>query len=133
MLVEVRLRLAAENLHLVLVQTLVRAELQLRGAVLEVHVADRVPYVLAPIAGFGALERGAATLREARFGAVARTLRGGEKFGRAERHGTLAPAAFDLYVCANASNKQNNKLYGIHPPTRAWLLINDVHAVHSIE
>lgn len=56
MLVEMRLRFAAEDLHLILIETFVRAELQLRCAVLEINVADGVPNVLAPIARLGALE-----------------------------------------------------------------------------
>lgn len=54
--VQMRLRLVAEDLHLVLIETLLRAELQLRGTILEVHIAYRVPHMLAPVTGFRLLE-----------------------------------------------------------------------------
>lgn len=94
--VQVRLRFLAKYLHLVLVQAFVRAELQLRRAVQEVHVADGVPHVFAPVARFGALERGSAALRETGLGAVSRSFGRGEKVGRAQRYGSFAPAALDI-------------------------------------
>lgn len=79
-----RLRFATEDLHFVLVQAFVRAELQLRRTVLEVHIADGVTHVFAPVARFRTLEGRAAALRETRFGAVARSVRRCQEIGRTE-------------------------------------------------
>lgn len=90
--VQMRLRLIAEYLHLVLVEALLRAELQLRGAILEVHIAHGVPHMLAPVAGLGLLERRATALRETRLRAVARSVRAGQIVGRILGDGPMAPA-----------------------------------------
>ena len=78
------LRLLTEYVHLVLVQTLIRAELELLLAVLEVHVVHRVAHVFAPVADFVFLEGGAATLGEAELAAehlaCARVRLQGEEF-----------------------------------------------------
>jgi len=91
--VEVGLRLVAEYLHLVLVEALLRAELQLGGAILEVHVAHRVADVLAPVAGLGLLEGRPPALGEAGFGAVSRSVATGQVIRRILRDRSMAPAA----------------------------------------
>lgn len=75
---QVRLCLLDEDLHFVLVQAFVAAELQLRGAVLEVHITYSMADMAAPIAGLGSLEGGPSTLGETRFGAEAYPLRRAE-------------------------------------------------------
>lgn len=74
---KVRLRLTAEDVHLVLIEALVAAKLQLLLAVLEIDVVDRVSDVLAPVAHLVLLEGGAPALREAQLGA--------ERFASARR------------------------------------------------
>lgn len=101
--VQMRLRLVAEYLHLVLVETLLRAELQLRGTVLKVHIADGVPHMLAPVAGLGLLERCAATLRETRLRTVARSVRAGQIVGRILGDGPMAPATITKVCKVNES------------------------------
>lgn len=64
---QVGLCLLAKDVHFVLVETLVAAELQLLLTVLEIHVVDRVPDVFAPVANFVLFERGTATLRKAKL------------------------------------------------------------------
>lgn len=81
MLIQVGLSFVAKYLHLVLIETLVRAELQLGDTVLEVHVADGMSYVAAPVASFGPLERSSTALREARFRTEDGSLRGAEDSG----------------------------------------------------
>lgn len=93
MQVQVRLRFLAEDLHLVLIETLLRAELQLGGAVLEVHVAHRMADVLAPVAGLGLLEGCPPALREAGLGAVAGSIGAGQVIRCILGDGTMAPAA----------------------------------------
>lgn len=61
--------LPAEDVHLVLVEALVRAELELRCSVLEVYVGDGVSNVATPVTGFSPLECGSPRLTEAEFGA----------------------------------------------------------------
>lgn len=63
------LRFSAEDVHLVLVKTFVRAELQLSGTVLKVHISNGMPDVPTPVAGLGTFEVGATGLTEAELGA----------------------------------------------------------------
>lgn len=56
--------LLTEDVHLVLVQAFVRAELKLLLTVLKVHIIDGMTNMLAPIADFVLLEGGTATLGE---------------------------------------------------------------------
>lgn len=88
------LRFVAKNLHLVLVETLIRAELQLRHPVLEVDVADGVAHVPAPVARFGPLERGPPALRETRLRTEDGALGGaGDAAGLVGWDAPAAPAA----------------------------------------
>lgn len=70
-----RLRLVAKDLHLVLIETLLRAELQLGCPILEVHIAHRMPHMLAPVTGLCLLKRSPTTLRETRLRTVTRSIR----------------------------------------------------------
>lgn len=103
--VEMCLCLIAEYLHLVLIETLLRAELQLRGTILKVHIAHRVPHMLAPVAGLGLLERCATTLRETRLRTVARSVRAGQIVRRILRNWPMAPATITK-VCKVAKTKK---------------------------
>ena len=82
-----------EYVHLVLIQALVAAELDLVVAILEVHVIDGVTRVFAPITDLVTFERRAPTLGEANFAAEHLAAR-----RRVEREklaaGFLTPAAF---------------------------------------
>lgn len=62
---EVGSGLSAEDVHFVLVQTFVGAELELSGSFLDVDVGYGVPDVAAPVAGLVSFEGGPAGLREA--------------------------------------------------------------------
>uniref|UniRef100_A0A182QPV6 Uncharacterized protein n=1 Tax=Anopheles farauti TaxID=69004 RepID=A0A182QPV6_9DIPT len=73
--------LPKQDLHLVLVETLVRAELQLGGTVLEVDVTDGVTHVAAPVACFRPLERSPSGLGEAGLGAEYHALGGAQDAG----------------------------------------------------
>lgn len=53
---EMCLRLATKNLHFILVETFITAELQLCSAVIEVDVADSIPDALAEVACLCTLE-----------------------------------------------------------------------------
>lgn len=53
---EMSLRFATKNLHLVLIKTFIRAELELRRSVIEVDIAYSVANALAEVAGLGTLE-----------------------------------------------------------------------------
>jgi hypothetical protein len=64
---QVGLGLLAEDVHFVLVQAFVTAELQLVLTVLEVYVVDGVSDVSAPVAGFVPLEVGSPALGKAHF------------------------------------------------------------------
>lgn len=88
----------AEDLHLVLVEALLRAELQLGGAVLEVHIANRMPDVLAPVAGFGLFEGCPPALGETGLRAVARAIAAGQVIRSVLRDRSMTPAAV-VEVC----------------------------------
>lgn len=66
---EMCLSLLAKNVHFVLVQTLVTAELQLVLTILEIDIVDSMSDMSTPITCFVALEVGSATLRKTDFGA----------------------------------------------------------------
>lgn len=86
------LRLSAEDVHLVLVEAFVAAELQLLLAVLEVHIVDCVADVFAPVAHLVFLEGGPSALREAEF--AAESLLPGCSLQREQLHAhLLAPRA----------------------------------------
>lgn len=62
---EMGLRLATEYLHLILIETFIRAELQLGRAIAEVDVAHSIPDALAEVASLGSLEGRSAPGQEA--------------------------------------------------------------------
>lgn len=65
---EMCLRLATEYLHLVLIKTFVRAELELRRSIVEVHIAHSVSDALAEVASLGTLEGRSSPREEAVLG-----------------------------------------------------------------
>lgn len=66
---EMRLCFVAEYVHLILVETLIAAELQLLFAVLKVHIIDSMANVFTPVADLVLLEGRATALRETQFAA----------------------------------------------------------------
>lgn len=59
------LSLATKNLHFILIETFVRAELQLCGTIAEVNIAYSVANTLAEVARLGTLERRSSPCQEA--------------------------------------------------------------------
>lgn len=84
--------LPTEDMHLILVEALVGAELELCGSVLEVHVGDGVADVAAPVAGLGPLEGGPPRLAEAELGTEL-VSDGLVQRIRVRRYGIVAPSA----------------------------------------
>lgn len=61
--------LFAKYVHLVLIEALITAKLQLVGSILKVNVVDRMTHMLAPVTNATFLESGPSTLVEAQFAA----------------------------------------------------------------
>lgn len=72
---EMGLRLATEYLHLILIETFIRAELQLGRAIAEVDVAHSIPDALAEVASLGTFKGRSSPRKEAIFRAKNRPLR----------------------------------------------------------
>lgn len=75
---QVGLRLLDEDLHFILIQAFVAAELQLGRAVLKVNVTDCVSDVATPVARLCPLEGSSTALGEARLGTESNSLGGAE-------------------------------------------------------
>lgn len=105
MQLEVCLSLFAEYVHLVLIQTLVAAKLQLMIAVSEVDVVDSVPHMATPVARLVAFETGAATLCEAHL--------------RTEQSAASTPSTTTLSAAAAAERSRANRFAAPAATTRS--------------
>lgn len=91
-------------LHFVLVQAFVRTKLQLRRTIVEIHIANGMSDMFAPITRFSSFKRSSTTLWETGFGAVSGTFRSCQKFWWIERDWSFAPSAVCIWNCEDFLN-----------------------------